>query len=799
MAVFGSIFFKRTLKQFLDCDDLESARGVALIEKLRQSSRESLEYLIETIPQTSGLHRAMLTDICQQHVGGSTEELFLKGLDNDATEIRRTTVSILSQSSQINPSKLFKKLHESERSRSEIIEILEFQTAQLKPEQIISNALKLDKGDAEQLLKLAYKSEQPLEIDVLHVEPASIESPSLKILLLRYFAEVEQPRVAQLIARFLGDSNKAVVIEALKALKGLKVKYDVAVLVPFVEGMSDVGRELAIEIIHDRTDQEMAPKLAPLTCDKSDEAREVFTQLFVRHATTNGLEGYLQLLDIQEWWGKEKSLKCLQKFGNDKLYTAAKGLSGHKNDFIREQAQNLAAQASDPGDLEQLWNNALHENWQVRESAIETIGKSGKRESMNILKQVIEKRPDSANSVLKAAAALGFTRGLEIAFACLRMPEALVQRQALETIGQLTTERHAKIVRKKLMQKVPSLQAIVRDTAGEVISRMTEEFKLPELDVDQDSYFDTRLIKLEDTQMFEARISQTTTEVAGVAVKNVEDFKKGDEWLGRYRIDREIGRGAMGRVMLATDEMVGELLVLKFMHPELTIAEGSMKRFLREVRYSRKVSHPNVIRVHDMLSEATLCAISMEYFESRGIDEYLKEEEFFDAEKGLRILLQVANGMAAAHDQEVIHRDLKPSNILMDSKGLVKVVDFGIASASSNIEATLTKVGSIIGTPAFLSPERAKGMEADHRSDIYALGIIAYCMFSGKLPYLGEPMSQLFQHLEGKARPVHEVRKEVSPHIGLLVQKLMAVELDDRLQTMEEVAEAIKEVQQKLT
>jgi len=802
MAVFGSIFFKRTLKQFLDCDDLESAKVVALIEKLRESSKESLELLIETIPKTNGLHRATLTEICQQCVGGSTEEFFLKGLDNDATEIRRTTASILSQSSRISPNKLFKKMHESEGSRAEIIDILDFQAAQLKPEQIINNAIKLDKGNAELLLKLAYKSEQPLVIDALHVEPASIPSPSMKILVLRYLADVEQAQAAQLVARFLEDSNKTVVIEALKALKGLKAKYDVSVMLPFVESMADVGRELALEIINERTDAEMAPKLAPLTCGKSDEAREVFTKLFIKHVTTDGLEGFLELLDVQEWWGKEKSLKCLQKFGNDKLYKAASGLSEHKIDFVREQAQNLAAQAGDPNDVKQLWANALHENWQVRENAIEAIGKSGKRESMAILKKVIEKHPESATAALKAVSELGLAKGLEIAFACLRMPEALVQRQALETIGKLTTERHAKTVREKLMQKVPALQATVRDTAGEVITRMTEEFKLSDLDVDQDTYFDTRLIKLDgspdETVTFSVDGSDSGTSTMEESVQNIEDFKKGDEWLGRYRIDREIGRGAMGRVMLATDEMVGESLILKFMHPELTAEEGSKERFLREVRYSRKVSHPNVIRVHDMLSEGSLNAISMEFFESRGIDEYLKEEKFFDAEKGLRILLQVANGMAAAHDQEVIHRDLKPSNILMNSKGLVKIVDFGIASASSNTESTLTKAGSIIGTPAYLSPERAKGMDADHRSDIYALGIIAYCMFTGKLPYVGEPMSLLFQHLEGKAKPMHEVRAEVEPRLSQLVQRLMAVELDDRLQTMDEVAEAIKEVQQKL-
>ena len=268
--------------------------------------------------------------------------------------------------------------------------------------------------------------------------------------------------------------------------------------------------------------------------------------------------------------------------------------------------------------------------------------------------------------------------------------------------------------------------------------------------------------------------------------------------MDRYRIDREIGRGAMGRVMLATDEMVGEHLILKFMHPELTAEEASRERFLREVKYSRKVSHPNVIRIHDMLFKGNLSAISMEYFESRGIDEILRDRKHFDPHDGLEILLQVANGMSAAHKQDVIHRDLKPSNILMNKSSLVKIVDFGIASASSNTDATLTKTGSIIGTPAYLSPERAKGKEADHRSDVYALGIIAYAMFTGQLPYVGEPMSLLFQHLEGKATPVHEVRPELGANISLLVQRMMAVEMEDRLQTMDDVANAILKTKEKI-
>ena len=799
MAVLGSILFKRTLKQFLDCDDLESDKGVALVEKLRQSSRDSLEHLIQVIPETSGVHQAMLTEICLENAQGTNEELFLNSLENDATKIRSAAASILSKSAQINPSKLFKKLHESDVSKTEVIDILAFQRERLKPEQIITNALKLDKTHAEQLLKLASDSVVPLDLEVLHIEPESIGSPSVKIMLLRYFGQVDQAPVAQQIAKFLGDENKTVVIEALKAFKSLPVKFDASVLLPYIESMTEVEHEMAIQVLKAQADAELVPRLAPWTCGKSEEIRQIFVRLFVKYVTPEGLEKFLKLLEKQEWWGKERSLKCLQKFGNDKLYSAAQSLTEHENEFVREQAQRFAAQNIDPADMEQLWENALHEDWQVRDGAIASIGKSNKRESIDLLKKVIKKWPESAPAVLKAVGDLGFSKGLEIAFSCLRMSEALIQREALEAIGKLAGKRHAKTVRDKLMQKVPTLQATVRDTAGEVVNRLTEEFGLPQLNVDQATYFDTRLIKFEDTQAVEQGTNQAPAAPATPPPQqNIEDFKKGDLWMDRFRIDKEIGRGAMGRVMLATDEMVGEPLILKFMHPELTAEESSRERFLREVKYSRKVSHPNVIRIHDMLFNDNLSAISMEYFDSKGIDEYLKEKKFFDPGEGLDILLQVANGMAAAHNQEVIHRDLKPSNILMDDAGLVKIVDFGIASASSNTDSTLTKTGSIIGTPAYLSPERAKGQDADHRSDIYALGIIAYGMFTGQLPYTGEPMSLLFQHLEGKAIPVHELKEDLDPAIGELVQRLMAVEIEDRLQTMEDVAEAIKEVQQQI-
>lgn len=688
----------------------------------------------------------------------------------------------MSKSTTIDSSRLFRNLQKPDASHGEIIGLLDSHKHLLRPEDIINHALKLDSHYAIQLLNLVEGSNLPIDLSKLSLQIGKYDNPEFKTILLRYFGTVEQPQIALMLSRFLTDSNKIVVLQALQALNRLPVSFDASIMLPFIESMSSVEQELAFAIIDKQANASLVPHLSAYLTGKSTDRNDFFGKIIAEHTDEENFEYFLQRLNIEDDWTQQQSIACLQKFSNENLSEVARKLANHKQEFIRNTAQLLVINLLDDKDIKKIAEFALSDNWQARARAVQSLAKSSNRASIPILKNVFDQWPDTSVLVLRAVKQLGFSKGLEIAFECLKSSEANVQRAALETITALTSEKHASNIRDNILWNIPALTHELRGYARQLIMQLTKDYGLSVLEIDDKPVAGGGFVEIPETQIVNSEENKSL----------LDTLKPGSVWMDRYHIKKEIGRGAMGRVMLVEDDMIDESLIVKFMLPELTIDKQSTERFKREVKYARKVGHPNVIRVHDLLLKDDVCAISMEYFESRGMEVILHERKFFDTRDGLKILYQIASGMAAAHEQAVIHRDLKPSNILINNSGHVKIVDFGIASASTSADSTLTQTGSIIGSPAYLSPERAKGKEANERSDIYSLGIVAYYMFTGQLPYSGKPMEVLAQHRDGKAPPINEVKKSVPAEIALLVSKMTAVNPESRPKSMLAVRNEIK-------
>jgi serine/threonine-protein kinase len=245
-------------------------------------------------------------------------------------------------------------------------------------------------------------------------------------------------------------------------------------------------------------------------------------------------------------------------------------------------------------------------------------------------------------------------------------------------------------------------------------------------------------------------------------------------------------------VLLVEDQVVDEQLVLKFLNPGVAQDEEMMKRFIHELRYSRKITHRNIIRIYDFVSLGGLYAISMEYFASHPLSSELKEEQPLPFDRALRYGTDIATGMFVAHQAGVIHRDLKPANVLIDKGGLVKVVDFGVAAARASGDTQLTRTGYVIGSPKYMAPEQILGKKVDEKADIYSLGVILYEMLTGFAPYTrGDHMSVMYQHVQGKAKPARELNPDIPQGLSDIVTRCMAVDKSKRFSTMEELRGAI--------
>jgi serine/threonine-protein kinase len=272
-----------------------------------------------------------------------------------------------------------------------------------------------------------------------------------------------------------------------------------------------------------------------------------------------------------------------------------------------------------------------------------------------------------------------------------------------------------------------------------------------------------------------------TATAHGVKPALTTTLEPGQVLAQRYRVQRLLGKGGMGAVYLADDEVLGELVALKVISSAFASDEQAMiARFRREAAAARKVSSPSVIRIHD-LGEARpgLLYLSMEYFKGRTLAELIAQRGIVPIKDIQDILQQICSGLEAAHQAGVIHRDLKPSNVLVGERGAVKLIDFGLAT--TGFGDGLTATGAILGTPHYMAPEQVRGKPCDARTDIYALGALAYHLVTGRPPFSGDNAIAIgFAHLSETPEPPRQLRKDCPANLEAAILAALAKNPDDR-------------------
>ncbi len=265
--------------------------------------------------------------------------------------------------------------------------------------------------------------------------------------------------------------------------------------------------------------------------------------------------------------------------------------------------------------------------------------------------------------------------------------------------------------------------------------------------------------------------------------------------LGRYELESEIGRGAMGMVYLGRDEKIGRTVAVKTMMISDEIEEHRRdevkERFFREAEAAGRLDHPNIVTIYDVGDEQDLAYIAMDYLKGKDLQGYCKPGSLLPASRVFEIIMSVAMALDYAHQQHVVHRDIKPANIIYDGESRsAKLTDFGVACLT---DASKTKTGTVLGSPYYMSPEQLAGKKVDGRSDLFSLGVTLYQMLTGVLPFGGDSMANLMYNIANeKHKDIRQLKPEYPTCVSRLINKALHKEISKRFQSGKQMANSLR-------
>jgi len=266
--------------------------------------------------------------------------------------------------------------------------------------------------------------------------------------------------------------------------------------------------------------------------------------------------------------------------------------------------------------------------------------------------------------------------------------------------------------------------------------------------------------------------------------------------LGRYQVEKELGKGAMGIVYLGKDPKISRTVAIKTMALSQEFEGDELddvkERFFREAETAGRLNHPNIVTIYDAGEEHDLAYIAMEFIKGSDLAPETKKDNLLPLPKVFELIMKSASALHYAHKENVVHRDIKPANIMYDPESNeLKITDFGIARIT---DSSKTKTGVVLGTPSYMSPEQLSGKKIDGRSDLFSLGVMFYQMLTGSLPFTGDSMATLMYKIANEPyTPVSEVSSKLPPEIDNIIEKALHKDADQRFQTGNEMAKALKE------
>ncbi len=710
-------------------------------------------------------------DVLERLLNQDTLGLFAEGLRSTTPHVVDAATRVLAHATTYDPTQLLSLYADERISRARLETILEAQSPNVQPSTLLRVLPNLGKEARNCAFRML---DRVVDSSILGDAVELTQHPEwwIRLHIARLLARLPGPAANAAMAKLVRDENGAVRLEAVRGVAKMGAAEAIPALCTRLRDQDLKVQTAAIEALVGLADVSAVPHLLDALKDESEYVRRGAVEVLNQVVTPEAIKDLVHALKDADWWVRVRSADALGTLGGPKVVDAVLELTRDPDDFARRYAIEILNTVPDPRAVPALIEALEDEDWWVRERAVDALGKSGAQSAVEPLLRMMGR---DARALPLCVRALGAIGGESVVEPLCRLAESGDADARRESIQALVTLAHSDLPE-------PTRQAIVAvlDKAG---VRLTRNVRKP---------MDVRGSRRQDPSSGDNTPTSGSTALtppapsgadaaAETPTLNYQKLAPGAELIGRFRVVQRIGGGGFGTVYLVEDVFVKETLVLKILSPQLSLDATMIKRFVQELKLSRRISHPNVIRIYDLLDLGGSHAISMEHFPARDLGALLRQDGPLSPARALHVAEQTLEGLAAAHAAGVFHRDIKPANLLVGDGDQVKIVDFGLASVGHSTHSRLTQSGILVGTPEYISPEQITGTDVDARCDLYSLGVVLYEAMSGKQPFSGtNAVNVLFQHLEPNVPPLSAVAAGIPTAVSDVVMRAMSRHAHDR-------------------
>jgi eukaryotic-like serine/threonine-protein kinase len=825
MNFFTSMQADRLISQIREEADPTSPTAKKAFDKLRGLGNAAVPKILEALASADKRQTIEYVELLSSLTNEKTLPLVTRGLADSEPRVVAGTAWALSSTNRYNVNRLVDLLGEDEYAKAALVEVLTAHKDRLNVRQLLGQIYYLQPAEKTAVFKIIDEiTTEELVPDLL--SRLDGKDPVVKMHMVNVLSRFERPDVAKALQEALRDGSKLVRSAALVGLARSKATVDVKLIAGLLLDPDLEVMNKAVEVIIKVNDPETAKYLIDALKAENEFSRRAAVEILNEIGTTHSVKYLLEAIADDDWWVRSRASDALARIGGPRVVDAVLDLIKDKDENIRRAAIEILVVCRDKRAVDRLIEATKDPDWWVSERAADALAEIGDAKALPAILEMVARNNRSLPVALTALGKLGTFKILDQLLPYLQRPEKEVRVAAIGAAAQLAGEQQADAVRPYIQQSAAGAEETVVRAANKALQKLdgrtstsgrytqtvtggaTVGATPTGIPMSQSARTAAAThptpapappppppiaaTSTARTLLVEGPENSVETPAPEASSFDVSALQPGDMIEGRYKFIQKIGKGAFGTVVLVEDTVVEERLILKFLNANVASDEEMLKRFVHELRYSRRITHKNVIRIYDFLYIGGGYAISMEYFPSHTLGTEIANEKPMRAAKAVGFAADICIGMSVAHQQGIIHRDLKPANILINDTGLLKIVDFGVAAAAKSGDTQLTKTGYVIGSPKYMAPEQILGKKVDERADIYSLGVIMYEMMAGTPPYSrGDHMSVMYQHVQGKAQPLHEANPGIPRELSDVVGKTMQVDKAKRYASMEELRAAL--------